>query len=204
MREGENALIRGTKTHIFVDEPYGCEAIEFYKLVFGAIELKRVYEYIETGDEIKGDIRVVSSELQFGSTSVIVSELVPNSSWLKKINSGIRTPRGIMSVYMEDINAVVALALELGAVEESRDFDYDGVCTNADLRDPYGILWCIRPACMISNIGVEGSSSNDAPTPPQDIPKETGIDPRDIDEETEEEEEEEEEVVEIRKKGRLF
>lgn len=194
-------MIMEAKTHIFVDEPYGCEAVEFYKLVFGAIELNRVYEQIETGDEIMGSIRVLSSELQFGSTSVIISELLPNSSWLEKRKFGSQTPRGIMYVYMEDdVVPVVALALELGAAKEFRDFDNDGVCTNADIRDPYGILWCIRPACMMSDIvAVEGTSSKDCPSPRLDIPKETNAYTRDINEETEEEEEKK-----IRKKRRFF
>ena len=68
------------KRHIFVDEPYGCEAIEFYKAVFRAVEVNRVYKEIETDDEIKGSVRVVSCELQLCSSIIIVSELTPKSS----------------------------------------------------------------------------------------------------------------------------
>lgn len=46
-------MITEIKTHIFVDQPYGFEPIEFYKVVFGEIELERVYFKIETNDEIK-------------------------------------------------------------------------------------------------------------------------------------------------------
>ncbi|KAK1354295.1 hypothetical protein POM88_047551 [Heracleum sosnowskyi] len=178
VKQGENGLIMGSKIHIFIDEPYGPEAIEFYKFVFGAFEFDRVYETIETGDEIKGDVRLISSQLQFGSTNVIVSELLPDSSWLKKRDVVARTPRGVMLVYMEDVGSVVDQALECGSVEERRDFDTDGVCINADVRDPYGILWRIRPACKMS----DGSSCNDSPTFTQDIPKETDAYPQDLDE----------------------
>ncbi|WOH07408.1 hypothetical protein DCAR_0726838 [Daucus carota subsp. sativus] len=136
--EVEKVHMSKMKRHIFVDEPYGCEAIEFYKAVFRAVEVNRVYEEIETDDEIKGSVRVVSCELQLCSSIIIVSELTPKSCMLNQRNVAHLPPRGTMLVYAEDVAPVVDLAARLGS-SILKDEKYE-----KHIKDPYGSVWIIR------------------------------------------------------------
>ena len=108
------------------------EAMEFYKDVFGATERLRM-----SGP----DGSVAHAELQFGDSVVMMADAVPDM--------GVLGPRGIggtpvtISVYVEDVDATYARALELGAKEVRPLGDQFYGDRTATFEDPWGHHWYV-------------------------------------------------------------
>jgi PhnB protein len=108
------------------------EAIDFYKRVFGAQERLRL-------DGPDG--RVGHAELQFADSVVMVADAFPDM--------GIQDPRQIggspvsMTVYVEDVDATFAAALQLGA-QEVRPVENKFYGDRAgQFEDPWGHRWSV-------------------------------------------------------------
>ncbi|KAK1383746.1 hypothetical protein POM88_021481 [Heracleum sosnowskyi] len=143
IKESKKATCKGMTTQIFVEEPYGPEAIEFYKIVFRATELSRVTKTIKTSDKIKGTARFESCELKIGPSCIIVSECNPDSYLVNKSSAGTR-----IGLVLKEIDGIIADAVELGAVSEEGDITTTGR-RRAVIKDPYGIIWIIRSPALL-------------------------------------------------------
>jgi PhnB protein len=108
------------------------EAIDFYKRVFGAQERLRL------GGP---DGRIGHAELQFADSVVMVADAFPEM--------GIQDPRQIggspvsMTIYVEDVDATFAAALQLGAQEVRPVEDKFYGDRAGQFDDPWGHRWTV-------------------------------------------------------------
>jgi len=107
-------------------------AIEFYSNVFGATERMRMPE---------PDGKVGHAELQFGKSMIMLADEFPDRGILGPKSVG-GTPV-IVSVYVEDVDAVVDRAVKAGAkllrpVEDQFYGDRTG-----QFEDPFGHRWSV-------------------------------------------------------------
>lgn len=108
------------------------DAIEFYKKVFGATERMRM-------EGPPG--RIAHAELQFGDSLVMLSD--------SPDEMGFRDPKAyggspvIISVYVEDVDATFAKAIEAGAKEERAPQDQFYGDRSAGFEDPWGHRWYV-------------------------------------------------------------
>lgn len=135
--------------HIYIEEPYGPEAICFYEYVFGAKVINKATKRINTN---RGTTRFVSSELQFGPNCITVSEWNPNSDVVDESNctTGAKTPT-IIWLDMKDIDPVVTRAKKLDIVIDEEDLSTSSYGRLAKIEDPYGIIWMVRSVLLDSS-----------------------------------------------------
>jgi PhnB protein len=107
-------------------------AIEFYKAAFGATEKFRLCE--PTG-------RVGHCELDFGGTTVMVSEEYPEYGIVGPETVGGTT--FAIHLHVDDADAMIARALQAGAkqIREARDQFYGE--RSGTVRDPFGHDWIL-------------------------------------------------------------
>jgi PhnB protein len=113
--------------YLIVDDAAG--AIEFYKTAFGAVELFRMPD---------GD-RIGHAEIKIGTSPVMLADEVPAMGYLSAKRIGNCSVS--LLVYVEDVDAVVARALDAGAtlvrpIEDKFYGDRSGT-----VADPYGYQW---------------------------------------------------------------
>lgn len=112
-----------------VDAP---RAIEFYRVAFGATEKFRLSE--PSG-------RVGHAELDFGGTTVMVSEEFPEF--------GIHAPKAgapsgmAIHLHVDDADAVMRRAVAAGAVVVREPQDHFYGERSGKLRDPFGHEWLV-------------------------------------------------------------
>lgn len=107
-------------------------AIDFYKKVFGATERTRMGQ---------PDGRIGHAELQFGDSVVMLADVFPEM--------GISGPKSTggspvtISVYVEDVDAVVQKAVDAGAklLREVQDEFYGD--RSGQFEDPFGHRWSV-------------------------------------------------------------
>ena len=108
------------------------DAIEFYKNVFGATERFRM-------DGPPG--RVAHAELQFGDSVVMLSDAAPDM--------GFRDPKSfggspvVISVYVEDVDAIFAKAIAAGAKEVRAVANQFYGDRSGGFEDPWGHQWYV-------------------------------------------------------------
>jgi PhnB protein len=117
--------------------PYICvqgaaEAIEFYERVFGASERMRIPA---------PDGRVGHAELQIRDSVLMLSDEYPEMGVLAPATIGGSPVT--LSVYVDDVDAVVAEALEAGAtlLEAVEDRFYGD--RSGQIQDPFGHRWSV-------------------------------------------------------------
>lgn len=106
------------------------EAIAFYSEVFGATERSRLP--MEDG-------RLGHAEIQIGDSVVMLSDAYPEWGNVSPKTLG-GTPI-IMNVYVEDVDAVFAQALALGATEHQAIETYFYGDRSGQFLDPFGHRW---------------------------------------------------------------
>lgn len=108
------------------------DAIEFYKMVFGAKERLRM--------PAPGG-KVGHCELQFGDSVIMLADEFPEAGFFgpRKIGG---TPIAL-SVYVEDVDKVFALALEAGATAVRQPEDQFYGDRAGQFQDPWGHRWGI-------------------------------------------------------------
>lgn len=117
--------------------PYLCidgasDAIEFYATVFGATERGRMPA---------PEGKVGHAELQIGDSLIMLSDEFPGM--------GARSPKAIggspvtMSVYVEDVDAVFARAVQAGANALSPVEDQFYGDRSGQFEDPFGHRWSV-------------------------------------------------------------
>ncbi|HVL82415.1 MAG TPA: VOC family protein [Actinomycetota bacterium] len=117
--------------------PYLCidgaaEAIDFYTEVFGARERSRMPWT---------DGRIGHAEIELGGSVVMLADEFPDA--------GIRGPLAIggspvtLSLYVQDVDAVHAKAVERGATSLSAPEDQFYGDRSCRIQDPFGHVWSI-------------------------------------------------------------
>jgi PhnB protein len=117
--------------------PYLCvkgaaKAIEFYKEVFGAVEMMRM------GD---ADGRIVHAEIKIGAAPIMLADEFPEMGVVSPETLG-GSPVTI-HIYFEDVDAIAERAIAAGAkilrpVEDQFYGDRAG-----KIQDPFGHIWSI-------------------------------------------------------------
>ena len=107
-------------------------AIDFYTTVLGATERMRMPS---------PDGKIGHAELQIGDAVVMLADLFPDM--------GAATPHALggtpvtLMVYVEDVDAVFARALEAGAKERQALKDQFYGDRSGTLEDPFGHVWTV-------------------------------------------------------------
>jgi PhnB protein len=107
------------------------EAIRWYEQAFGAIEALR----LPMGD------RIGHAEIRIGDSYVMLADEWPDMGMLGPRSRG-GTTVGLM-IYVEDVDAVFARAIEAGASEERAVQDQFYGDRSGTLIDPFGHRWTI-------------------------------------------------------------
>jgi len=107
-------------------------AIEFYKNVFGATERMRMPG---------ADGRIMHAELQIGDSILMLADENPKIGALSPQTIG--GSGGLVSVYIADVDAVVAKAIAAGAnlVRPVKDQFYGD--RTGGIIDPFGHIWSV-------------------------------------------------------------
>lgn len=113
--------------------PNGTTNIDFYINGLGAVELRNW-----KNDD--GSIHV--SELSIDGAVFHLHQ--------ENTSKGVMTPEqckgvtNIIGLFVEDVDAVINLAVSAGAILISKAQDYDYGYRQGDIRDPFGHLWMIQ------------------------------------------------------------
>jgi PhnB protein len=108
------------------------DAIEFYKSVFGATERMRM-----AGD----DGKVGHAELQIGDSVVMLADEFPEANFVGPLKLG-GTPVAL-AVYVDDVDAVFAKAIEAGATATREPQDQFYGDRSGGFLDPWGHRWSV-------------------------------------------------------------
>jgi len=106
-------------------------ALDFYARAFGATEIMRM----EMGDKIG------HAEIRIGDSVVMLSDEWPDMDKLSPKSRGGSTA-GLM-VYLPDVDAAFARAIEAGATEERAVEDQFYGDRSGSVRDPFGHSWML-------------------------------------------------------------
>lgn len=113
--------------YLIVNDATG--AIDFYKRAFGAVEETRM----------ERDGKVAHAEIRMGDSRIMLADEMPGTE--------IRSPRAIggtpifIMIYVEDVDAVVARAVEAGATLQRPVKDQFYGDRSGSVEDPYGHIW---------------------------------------------------------------
>jgi PhnB protein len=112
----------------------GVKALEFYAEVFGATERMR---FPGPGGT------VAHAEIQIGDSVVIVEDEVPEQGSKAPPPGGVAGSPSSLFIYVEDVDAVVARAVELGATLQRPPQDQFYGDRDGYVIDPFGHGWTI-------------------------------------------------------------
>ncbi|KAH7862691.1 hypothetical protein Vadar_008162 [Vaccinium darrowii] len=125
------------KPQLFVEAPKANDAVLFYKAAFGAEEVSRTVHPKRKAEQESPLVLV--AELKLGSSVILVSDLVDDSSApVKTVGTGF-----VMCLETEDVKAAVEKAVTAGAVSEGELAEGEGEGLAAKLKDPYGFVWTV-------------------------------------------------------------
>jgi PhnB protein len=116
--------------YLAVDD--GAKAIDFYTKVFGASERMRMPT---------PEGKVAHAELQIGDSVIMLADEVPDIGHLAPKSIG-GSPVGL-SIYVEDVDKVFAVALEEGAKTLSEIEDQFYGDRSGQFEDPFGHRWSV-------------------------------------------------------------
>jgi PhnB protein len=112
----------------------GAKALEFYTQVFGATERMRF---------LGPDGTVAHAEIQIGDSVVIIEDEVPERGTKAPPPGGVAGSPTSLFVYVEDVDAVVARAVELGATLQRSPQDQFYGDRDGHIVDPFGHGWTV-------------------------------------------------------------
>ena len=122
----------------------GAKALEFYAAVFGATERMRF-----PGP----DGTVAHAEIVIGDSVIIVEEAAPYMGTQAPPADGLPGNPVFMYIYVEDVDAVIARAVELGAaVQRPAENQFYGD-RDGHIIDPFGHGWTV--ASHVEDVGPE-------------------------------------------------
>jgi PhnB protein len=112
----------------------GVKALEFYAEVFGATERMR---FPGPGGT------VAHAEIQIGDSVVIIEDESPERGTKAPLPGGVAGSPSSLFIYVEDVDAVVARAVELGATLQRPPQDQFYGDRDGSIVDPFGHGWTI-------------------------------------------------------------
>lgn len=118
------------------------KAIDFYKQVFGAVELMRF-------DGPNGTL--AHAELQIGDSRIMMSDEQPQMGF-RAPQSGGGAPVGLM-LYVDDVDRVFRRAIDAGAKTQQEVKDQFYGDRSGTLIDPFGHCWTV--ATHVEDVGEE-------------------------------------------------
>ena len=110
------------------------KALEFYAAVFGATERMR---FPGPGGSI------AHAEIQIGDSVVIVEDEDPRRGTQAPPSAGLAGSPAYLFIYVDDVDAVIARAVELGATEQRPAQDQFYGDRDGHIIDPFGHAWTI-------------------------------------------------------------
>lgn len=136
----KEVAFKAAKPWLFVEAPKANDAVQFYKVAFGAEEVSRtVHPKRKAEQELP---LLLSAELKLGSFSFLVSDLIADDSRApaKAVGGGVA-----FCLETEEVEAAVEKAVGAGAISEDVG---EGDCCGGDgrvvkLKDPYGNVWLV-------------------------------------------------------------
>ena len=120
------------------------KALEFYAAVFGATERMRF-----PGP----DGTIAHAEIQIGDSVVIVDDEDPRRGTKAPPSGGLAGSPASLFIYVEDADAVIARAAELGATVQRPAEDQFYGDRDGHIIDPFGHGWTI--ASHVEDVGPE-------------------------------------------------
>jgi PhnB protein len=122
----------------------GVKALEFYAEVFGATERSR---FPGPGGT------VAHAEIEIGDSVVIVEEESPERGTKAPPPGGVAGSPSFLFIYVEDVDAVVARAVDRGAeLQRAPENQFYGD-RDGSVVDPFGHVWTI--ATHVEDVGPE-------------------------------------------------
>jgi PhnB protein len=112
----------------------GAKALEFYAEVFGATERMR---FPGPGGT------VAHAEIQIGDSVVIIEDESPEQGSKAPPPGGVAGSSSSLFIYVEDVDAVITRAVELGAVLKRPPQDQFYGDRDGHILDPFGHGWTI-------------------------------------------------------------
>lgn len=122
--------------------PGAAKAVDFYTKVFGATERMRV-----PGP----DGSVAHAEIEIGDSVVIVEQESPYLETKAPPSGGLAGSPVFQFIYVEDVDGVVARAVELGAILKRAPQDQFYGDRDGFIIDPFGHGWTV--ASHIEDVG---------------------------------------------------
>lgn len=122
----------------------GAKALEFYGAVFGATERMRF-----PGP----DGTIAHAEIQIGDSVIIVEDEDPQRGTKAPPPGGLDGSPASLFVYVEDVDAVIARAVELGAALRRPAQDQFYGDRDGHIVDPFGHAWTV--ASHVEDVGPE-------------------------------------------------
>jgi len=110
------------------------KALEFYAAVFGATERMRTPGPFGT---------IVHAEIQIGDSVVIVADESPPQGTKAPPPGGLAGSPAFLFIYVEDVDAVIARAAELGATVQRQAQDQFYGDRDGYIIDPFGHGWTV-------------------------------------------------------------
>ena len=110
------------------------KALEFYAEVFGATERMRFPGPGET---------IAHAEIEIGDSVVMVEDASPFMGTTAPPAGGLEGSPTALFVYVEDVDAVMALAVKLGATQERPAQDQFYGDRDGHIVDPFGHRWTV-------------------------------------------------------------
>ena len=118
------------------------EAIDFYKKVFGAVEVMRMPQ---------PDGRIGHAELRFGDSHVMLADEFPEMEVVGPGTLG-NTSVGLL-LYVDDVDKTVERAVALGATIKKPVADQFYGDRNGTIEDPFGHKWTV--AVHVEDVSTE-------------------------------------------------
>ncbi|XP_027092593.1 uncharacterized protein At5g48480 [Coffea eugenioides] len=146
----KEVVFKVAKPWLFVEAPKANDAVQFYKVAFGAEEVNRtVHPKRKAEQELP---LLLSAELKLGSFSFLVSDLIADDSRapVKTVGGGVA-----FCLETEEVEAAVEKAVGAGAISEDVS---EADCCGGDgrvvkLKDPYGNVWLVcSPASASADV----------------------------------------------------
>ena len=108
------------------------EAIRFYERAFGAREVMRMP---------RSEDKLAHAEILIGDSHVMLADEFPDMGFLGPLKRGGATAS--LMIYLEDVDAAFARAIEAGATQERPPEDQFWGDRMGTLRDPFGHRWTL-------------------------------------------------------------
>jgi PhnB protein len=112
----------------------GAKALEFYAAVFGASERMRTPGPGGT---------IVHAEIEIGDSVVIVADEFAQQGTQAPPSGGLSGSPAFLFIYVEDVDAVIARAVELGATLQRAAQDQFYGDRDGYIIDPFGHGWTV-------------------------------------------------------------